>query len=52
MTKLINGLYLLYYIIPNWVVFELVNFNMIIIHVMFGLTNTMKYMHIDMTHGE
>ena len=34
-----------YYPITNRIMFKFVNFNMIIIHVVFGLTNTVKYIH-------
>ena len=37
------------YPITNRVVFEFVNFDMIIIRVVFELTNIIKYMYIDMT---
>ena len=53
MTKLINVLYVLYYPITNWVIgsyLNFFNFDKIIINVMFGLTNTIKYLHIDMTY--
>ena len=60
MTKLINMLYVLYYPIINWVigslghwvVFEFFNFDKIIINVVFGLTNIIKYLHIDMTYKQ
>ena len=48
-VKLIHELYLSCYSITNSVMFEFVNFNMIIIRVMFGLTNIIKYIYIDMT---
>ena len=35
--------------ITNWIVFEFVNFDTIIICVVFGLVNTIKYLYIDTT---
>ena len=37
------------YLITNWVIFKFINFDTIIIRVIFGLTNTEKYLYIDMT---
>ena len=37
------------YLITNWIVFEIVNFDTIIIRVVFGLTNTIEYIYVDMT---
>ena len=37
------------YLIINWIVFEFVNFDTIIIRVVFGLANTMEYICIDTT---
>ena len=50
MTKLINGFIhvVSYYLISNLIAFEFVNFNTIIIHVMLGLTNIVKYIYNDM----
>ena len=51
--KLINGLHFPianWVIIVNWVMFEFIIFNLIIICVMFRLSNTMKYLYIDITH--
>ena len=35
------------YPIANWVMIEFINFDTIIIRVMFGLTNTVEYLYID-----
>ena len=48
MTKLINELYISCYLIINWVVFKFINFNIIIIHIIFRLINIIKYLYIDM----
>ena len=37
------------YPITIWVVFEFINFDTIIAHVVFGLTNIIEYMYVDMT---
>ena len=44
-----NGLYMSCYPITNWVVFEFVNFDTVIIRVVFGLTSIVEYLSIDMT---
>ena len=49
MTKLINGLCVSCSPITNWVVFEIVNFNTIIIRVEFKLANAIEYLYVDMT---
>ena len=51
--KLINGLRFPianWVIIVNWIMFEFIIFNLIIIRVMFRFSNTMKYLYIDITH--
>ena len=40
------GLYVSWYPITNWVVFEFVNFDTIIIRVVFGLANTVDRIHV------
>ena len=40
------GLYVSWYLITNWVVFEFVNFDTIIIRVVFGLANTVDRIHV------
>ena len=47
MIRLINGLYVSCYLTINWVVFEFVNFNTIIIRVVFRLANTVENMYVD-----
>ena len=37
------------YPFTNWIVFKFVNFDMIIIHVVFKLTNIVVYLYIDTT---
>ena len=49
MTKLPNELHVSCYLIINWVVFEFVNFEMIIILIVFGLANAVEYLCVDTT---